>query len=99
MLAVLPCLFAGAVYATDPFNVDKSVLCADVKTVIETITGGDYSEQPFWIGRDESSKFVLLVNERSKTWSMVQFNNRIACIIATGDSAKLINTGKAKIKL
>lgn len=85
-------------YAVQPFNVEKPVVCADVKTVIETITGEGYNEQPYWIGKDETSKYVLLVNERTREWTMIQFTDQIACILGTGSSSRLINSKRSKIQ-
>lgn len=89
-------VFASA----EPVTVEKPVLCDTVKTVMETISGGRYKEQPYWVGTDDSSKYVMMVNEQTKTWTLVQFNDQVACIIGSGERHHPITKGtKTKSKL
>jgi hypothetical protein len=67
----------------------KPVVCSDVKTIIEGLSD-QYNEQPFWNGIGEDTKYILLVNPKTMTWSMVEYNNKIACIIGTGKGSKQI---------
>jgi hypothetical protein len=68
---------------------NKPVVCSDVKTIIEGLSD-QYNEQPFWNGIGEDTKYILLVNPKTMTWSMVEYNNKIAFIIGTGKSSKQI---------
>jgi hypothetical protein len=73
---------------------NKPVVCSDVKTVIENISSV-YNESPYWIGAgNDSSKYVLMVNSKTKTWTIIQFNDKIACVIGTGSRGNLINLGE-----
>ena len=83
-------LLLPALASAQPVTVEKPVICDTPKIVIETLTGAGYREQPFWGGNDSTSRYVLLVNERSKTWSFVQFNRDIACVIGTGENHRQI---------
>jgi hypothetical protein len=71
-----------------PITIEKPVVCADPKTVIETMSGPEWREVPFWIGIDSDSKYVMMVNEKTKTWSFIQFNSKVACILGTGEGHK-----------
>lgn len=93
-VAFLFCLTSTIVYAAELFTVSKPVICSDPKSIIEYLSGEDYREQPNWAGRDEKSRYVLMVNDKTKTWSMVQFNDTVACIIGAGESASRLNLGK-----
>jgi hypothetical protein len=75
-----------AVHALGQESVDKPVLCGPSQTLFSFITGPDYKEQLYWIGKTESedSKFALLVNAKTRTWTIVEFNNDLACILGTG---------------
>lgn len=73
-----------------PAVIQKQVVCDQTKTVMETLTGKEYKEQPFWIGTDETSRFVMLTNEKTGAWTFVQFNENIACILGTGEHYKQI---------
>ena len=83
-------LLLPALALAQPVTVEKPVICDTPKTVIETLTGTGYKEQPFWIGNDETSRYVLLANERTKSWTIVQFNKNIACVLGTGDNHKQV---------
>jgi hypothetical protein len=86
-------LLLPALAYAQPVTVEKPVICDTPKTVIETLTGTGYREQPFWAGTDESSRYIMLVNEDTGSWSIVQFNNNIACVLGTGDNHRQIFSG------
>jgi hypothetical protein len=86
-------LLLPALAYAQPVTVEKPVICDTPKTVIETLTGKGYQEQPFWIGNDETSRYILLANERTKSWTIVQFNKNIACVLGTGDNHRQIFLG------
>ena len=68
----------------------KTVVCGDPKTIIENISDV-YKESPYWIGAgSDNTKYVLMTNSSTKTWTMIQFNDKIACVIGTGSRANLI---------
>lgn len=92
---LLGVLLLPAFANAQPVTVEKPVICDTPKIVIETLTGSGHREQPFWIGRDETSRYVMLVNEATKTWTIVQFNKNIACIIGSGEGHKQVFVGPA----
>jgi hypothetical protein len=77
----------------DPVTVEKPVICDKPEAVIEAISGGDNNEGPFWVGSDNKSKYILMVNKKTGTWTMVQYNSAIACIIGFGDNQQQIFLG------
>ncbi len=90
---LLGVLLLPALVAAQPVTVEKPVICERTELVIESLQKGEYKEQPVWIGVDESSRYSLFVNNRTKTWTMIQFNQQIACIIAVGTKAKMLPSG------
>lgn len=87
---MLGALLGPMIAHAQPVTVEKPVICDTPKVVIETLTGKDYQEQPFWVGANQSSKFIMLVNEKTKTWSIIQWNNNIACVLGTGENSQQI---------
>jgi len=81
--------FAFSANATDYFADSKSIVCGDIKTVIKELST-KYEEQPFWSGVADGSKYILLVNPTNKSWTMVQYDNKVACVIGAGVRANLI---------
>lgn len=89
LVAFLLGLISFVAYA-QTIIVEKPVVCSDTKTVIETVSGPDWKEQPFWTGKDTLSRYVMMVNEKSKTWTLIQFKDDIACVIGTGEGHNVI---------
>ena len=94
-VAFLFCLNSTIVYANQPFTVNKPVVCSDLKTIIEVASGEEYKEIPTWVGKDETSKFVLMINAKTKTWTMIQYNDQVACVLGTGENSTELNFGKS----
>lgn len=90
---ILGVLLSPILAHAQPVTVEKPVICDIPKTVIETLTGKDYQEQPFWTGSDQLSQFVILVNDKNKSWTIVQFNKDIACVLGTGENSQQIFLG------
>jgi len=80
-LLALLCAFNAQSQTT----LDKPVVCLPVKTLFSALNG-KYKEKFYWIGKTESedSKFALLVNAETHSWTIVEFNNDLACILGTG---------------
>ena len=89
-------LFFPAVALAQPVKIDKQVICDKTQTVIRALTNENLQEQPFWIGTDEDSRYSLFVNEKEGTWTIIQFNKEVACILGAGENHKLVKS-KSKI--
>jgi hypothetical protein len=84
--------------AAQSVTVQKPVECADTQTLFRGLIGSDYKEKPIWLGVESGAtlpKYSLFVNEQSKTWTLIQFDGKIACVLGTGeDSARIFNGPK-----
>lgn len=89
-VAFLFCLASTIAYANQPVTVNKPVVCSDIKSIIEFVSGEEFKEVPSWAGKDENSKYIMMSNEKTKTWTILQFNDKIACIIGTGTDGNFI---------
>jgi hypothetical protein len=90
---LLGVLLLPALAYAQPVTVEKPVVCEKTEKVIESLQKGQYKENPSWIGYDDKSKYALFSNEKTKTWTMIQFNENIACIIGVGEGSKLVFSG------
>lgn len=78
------------------FEADKPIVCSDLKSVIELVSGPEFEEQPFWSGQGEAgTKYVLMLNPSTGTWTMVQYDNKTACVLGTGLDGKMLRFGKS----
>ena len=79
-------------------TVQKSIECADTATLLRGLSSSDYKEKPIWVGVDPDStvsKYSLFVNDETKTWTLIQFDEKIACVLGTGeDSTRIFNGPK-----
>ena len=93
-LLLLVLLVVGLV-AAQSVTVEKSLQCGDTKSLIQTLTGEDYKEMPIWWGIEPAtvSRYSLFVNEQTKTWTLIQFDENMACILGVGNASTRIFNG------
>ena len=71
--------------------INKQVVCGPVQVVFKALAEPDIDEKPIWLGKDESGKseLALFVNQKTGGFTLVQFNEQAACILALGGESKL----------
>jgi hypothetical protein len=74
-------------------QIEKPVVCSTLKIIVETISQ-DFQEQPAWRGTDAKSKYVMFANSKTGTWTLIQYDDKIACVIGSGENGKQIFLGK-----
>jgi hypothetical protein len=77
-------------------TVQKPIECADTATLLRGLSGSDYKERPIWWGIEPGatvSRYSLFVNEETKTWTLIQFDDKIACVLGTGENSIQIFNG------
>jgi len=88
-------LLTGLVFAQS-VTMQKPVECADTAILLQGLSGSNYKEKPIWLGIEPGatvSRYSLFVNEQTKTWTLIQFNETIACVLGTGEASTQIFTG------
>jgi hypothetical protein len=71
------------------FQAEKPVICANIKVLFEGLKE-KYDEEPFWSGVGPENKFVLMVNTKTETWTIIEFNDITGCIVGEGHKANQI---------
>lgn len=64
----------------------KPVLCDETIKMLPFLEKA-YKEQPHWVGKatkDSEGWFVVMLNEETKTWTLVQYNHEVACLLGDG---------------
>ena len=77
-------------------TVQKPIECADTATLLRGLSGSDYKERPIWWGIEPGatvSRYSLFVNEETKSWTLIQFDEKIACVLGTGENSTRIFNG------
>ena len=87
ILLMLPHL----VWAQEPVIVEKKIACNWLNLVLENLAE-KYQERPVWVGQQDNTNYSLLVNPKKSTWTLIQFNKEIACVIGSGDQSQALAT-------
>lgn len=69
-------------------SIEKTVLCDDAETVLQELTV-KHGEEPLWFGNKPDSKFGVLVNPKTGSWSVIQFNEQRVCLIDDGEGFQI----------
>lgn len=93
-IALILCIIPLLVYA-QVITIEKPVHCLPTNEMLVELTR-EYDEKIVWhgVGVDsELRRYGLWVNESSKTWTLVQFNEQLACILGAGRTSTEIFYG------
>lgn len=85
IILAIALLFATS--ANSQVQMTKRVMCAETKQVLEAFQGSKYKEVLRWSGRDlqnEENTYVLLTNAKTKTFTIIEMNAQMACVLGTG---------------
>jgi hypothetical protein len=73
----------------------KPIICDKAELILGALIEQG-QELPTWIGRgdgEDNSQTTILVNEKTKTWTIIQFEKDRACVLGSGVSSKEIFYG------
>jgi hypothetical protein len=79
------------VLAQEPVVVEKPIICAKTAEVLNGLRD-QYKELPIWVGEDDKSRYSLFVSKEG-SWTLLQFNKEIACILGVGEKSREIFQG------
>lgn len=88
-------LIVGLV-AAQSVTVEKPLTCAETPVLLSLLSGSDYKEKPIWWGIESNatlSRYSLFVNDETKTWTLIQFDEKMACVLGTGAASTEIFNG------
>ena len=91
-LAFLFCLTSSIANAQPAVQLEKPVTCSTLKMVVEQLSEM-YKEEPHWSGAGVYSKYIMFVNPNTQAWTLVEYNDTVACIIGTGERSTLLRFG------
>lgn len=71
----------------------KPVLCFPVNELLKEIKS--VGEDPIWMGSstEGESVYALLVNKKTNDWTLIQFSDKLGCVIGVGKDSKLVLVG------
>jgi hypothetical protein len=88
LMAFLFCLTSSIANAQEIIELRKPVQCGDAQWVMNHFTS-EYGEKPIWVGKDANSNsyVTLLINRETKSWTLLQYDGKLACVLSIGRSS------------
>lgn len=72
--------------SSEPVVINKAIVCGEFDSIINRLTGKTYREYPMWIGDTEHTTISLFVNTSTGTWTLLEHNNEVGCILGAGEA-------------
>ena len=88
-------LLIGAGASAEITEMRKPVICMNTVVLLSTLAEQG-QELPVWLGQgdgEDKSRTTLLINAKTGTWSIVQFDGMQACVLGSGVASQQIFTG------
>lgn len=74
-------------------TINKPIVCEETSVVLSTLFSGEYQEFPIWMGIGENSRYSLFANEKTKSWTLIQYDEKIACVLGVGSHYRMVFNG------
>lgn len=91
---LIGCLLLPVVsLAQQPVIINAKMLCNETKIVLAEIAKSEYREVPMWVGdisKESNLKLAIVANEKTKTWTIIQYNDEITCIMSVGEGYRFV---------
>jgi len=88
-------LLVSSQASAQSIQINKPVTCDSTLLVFQALLE-QAGEKPIWAGKGDgvdTSKTVILANEKTKSWTIIQFDKNMACVLGSGVGSQLIFTG------
>ena len=84
-VAFLFCLTSSIANAQEIIDLTKPMKCSDAQNVMNYFTD-IHKETPVWVGKSVHNTHVaLLMNKETRSWTMIEYDSRIACVLGAGE--------------
>ena len=85
---------ALSVAFAEAIETKKDVICDNKKELFDWVQTNEYQEKLIWIGDSPLSKTKLAVIsiKDTGTWTIIEFNDKYACVLSVGVNSKLAPT-------
>jgi hypothetical protein len=71
----------------------KGMKCSNAEFVMKHFAE-EYKELPIWVGKTAfNTHITLLVNKEKRSWTMVEYDGNIACVLGAGETSSDPNIG------
>jgi hypothetical protein len=85
VMAFLFCLTSSIANAQQIVDLVKQLKCSDAQSVMSYFSV-NFQEAPLWVGKTNTGTHItLLVNKETRTWTMIEYDASMACVLGAGD--------------
>lgn len=65
-------------------KINKEVVCSSLSEMSSALS--EWKEKEVWTGYspEEKNLYTFFYNQESKSWSIIQYNDNVACLIGSG---------------
>jgi hypothetical protein len=85
VMAFLFCLLSPIANAQQIIDLTKTMKCSDAQIVMNYFAD-THKETPVWVGRTvHNTHIALLANKETRSWTMVEYDSKLACVLGAGD--------------
>ena len=90
-VALLFCLISSIAHAQEIIDLTKPMKCSDAQSVMNYFVD-THKETPVWVGKSvHNTHITLLVNKQTRSWTMIEYDTRIACVLGAGEDKSSSN--------
>ena len=87
VMAFLFCLLGPIANAQEIIDLVKPLKCSNADTVLNYFRD-NFQEAPLWVGKTTTGSFItLLVNKETRSWTLVEYDVKFACVLGAGDTS------------
>ena len=84
-VALLFCLISSIAHAQQIIDLQKPLKCSDAQVVMNYFVD-THKETPVWVGKSvHNTHITLLMNRETRSWTMIEYDTRIACVLGAGE--------------
>jgi len=84
-VAFLFCLTSSIATAQEIIDLNKPLKCSDAQSVMNYFLN-THQETPIWVGKTvHNTHITLLMNKETRSWTMVEYDARLACVLGAGE--------------
>jgi hypothetical protein len=90
-MAFLFCLISSIAHAQQIIDLQKPLKCSDAQVVMNYFVD-THKETPVWVGKSvHNTHITLLVNRETRSWTMIEYDSRLACVLGAGEDKSASN--------
>jgi hypothetical protein len=72
-------------------TLQKKIVCSSINDVVRVLMNEPSKELPIWNGLDSDKKarYSLFHNQKTNTFTIIEFNDKVACILGEGIESQI----------